>query len=145
MAREVTLDANVIVAQLDGADVLAQRAQAHGRRLRGEGADLVLLDVLVGEAVSVLCRRARERRSGEPDLLAALTIVRGWAHAGSIRWVAGQAERVVGPVLDVVQETGGRLNFNDGLLVVLQREGLVDEVASFDRDFDLVQDFRRIE
>ena len=145
MTREVTLDANVIVAHLDEADALSQRAQALARRLREQGADLVLLDVLVSEAVSVLCRRAREKRSGRPDLSAVLTIVRGWAAAGSIRWIAGQAERVVGSVLDVIQETEGRLNFNDALLVVLQREGLVEEVASFDRGFDLVHDFRRIE
>ena len=133
MTREVTLDANVIVAHLDEADALSQRAQALARRLREQGADLVLLDVLVSEAVSVLCRRARERRSGQPDLSAVLTIVRGWAAAGSIRWIAGQAERVVGSVLDVIQEPEGRLNFNDALLVILQREGLVEEVASFDR------------
>jgi predicted nucleic acid-binding protein len=145
MAREVILDANVIVAQLDAADVLAARAQALGRQLREERAQLVLLDVLVGEAVSVLCRRGRERRSGRPDLLGVLTRVRRWADDGSIRWVAGQAERLLGPILDVIQEAGGRLNFNDGLLVVLQREGLVEEVASFDRGFDLIHDFRRIE
>jgi predicted nucleic acid-binding protein len=89
MAREVILDANVIVAQLDAADVLAARAQALGRQLREERAQLVLLDVLVGEAVSVLCRRGRERRSGRPDLLGVLTRVRRWADDGSIRWVAG--------------------------------------------------------
>jgi hypothetical protein len=62
MAREVVLDANVIVAWLDGADALSAlsaRASASGHKLRSEGADLILLDILVGEAVSVLCRRAQ--------------------------------------------------------------------------------------
>jgi predicted nucleic acid-binding protein len=145
MAREVVLDANVIVAQLDRADVFSDRAHALGLRLRDEGAELVLLDVLVGEAVSVVCRRARERRGVPPNLVAALTIVRHWSQAGFIRWIARESERVIGSVLDVIQETGARLNFNDALLVVLQREGFIDEVASFDRGFDAVSDFRRIE
>ena len=145
MAREVVLDANVIVAQLDRADVFSERAQALGRRLRDDGAEIVLLDVLVGEAISVICRRARERRSLQPNVDAILATVRNWAEAGFVRWVGGEAKRVIGSILDVIEETGATLNFNDALLVVLQREGLIDEVASFDRGFDLLPDFRRIE
>ena len=64
MAREVVLDANVIVAQLDGGDILFDRARALGKRLREEGALLVILDVALSEPVSVLCRRAREHGHG---------------------------------------------------------------------------------
>jgi hypothetical protein len=38
-------------------------------------AGLVVLGVPLSEAFSVLCRRARERRTAPPDLSAALTIV----------------------------------------------------------------------
>jgi predicted nucleic acid-binding protein len=58
MTREVVLDANVIVALLEAADVLATRARELMQRLRDEGAELVLVDVTVTEALSVLCRRA---------------------------------------------------------------------------------------
>ena len=54
MARDVALDANVLVAWLDGADVLAPRAQALLTRLKSEGAQPVLLDVAITEAVSTL-------------------------------------------------------------------------------------------
>src|SRR5258708_8754167 len=128
MAREVVLDANVIVAQLDRADVFSERAQELGRRLRDDGAEIVLLDVLVGEAVSVICRRARERRSLQPNVDATLATVRNWAEAGFIRWVAAEGKRLIGSILHVI---GAPLNFNDALLVVLQREGLIGEVASF--------------
>lgn len=145
MLREVVLDANVIVAHLDGADALASRAADLTRRLREDGASPVLLDVLVGEAVSVLCRRARERSSRTIELSLVVRAVRTWANAGQLRWIAGESERLLETVLNVVEETGGRLNFNDGLLVALQREGAIGELASFDRGFDLVKDFRRIE
>jgi predicted nucleic acid-binding protein len=144
MAREVVLDANVIVALLDAADSLAEKAKTLGEQLRTEGAELVLLDVLVGEAVSVLCRRSRERRKEPPDIHRALAPVRHWAEEGSIRWVAAEQERHLGAILDVVEETAGRLSFNDALLVVLQRAGEIGDVASFDTGFDCVPDFRRV-
>ena len=43
MAREVVLDANVIVARLDEADALFQRADLLSQELRAEGAEPVLL------------------------------------------------------------------------------------------------------
>jgi hypothetical protein len=46
-------------------------------------------------------------------------------------------------VLDVVDATGGRLNVNDALLVVLQRDGVIGDLASFDTGFDGVDGFRR--
>ena len=145
MAREVVLDANVIVAQLDRADVFSERAHELGRRLRDDGAEIVLLDVPVSEAISVICRRARERQSLKPNVDVSLATVRNWAEAGFIRWVAGEGKRLIGSILDVIGETGARLNFNDALLVVLQREGLIGEVASFDRGCDVLPDFRRVE
>jgi predicted nucleic acid-binding protein len=144
MAREIVFDANVIVAWLDGADALAARARSLADRLRLEGAEIVILDVLVTEAVSVLCRRARERKT-PPNLHSALTMVGRWAADGVVRWVGGETGRLFAPILEVMRDTNGRLNFNDALLVVLQREGLIDEVATFDRGFEVVADFRRCE
>jgi predicted nucleic acid-binding protein len=52
---------------------------------------------------------------------------------------------VIGSILDVIGEIGAKLNVNDALLVVVQREGFIGEVASFDRGFDVLPDFRRVE
>jgi predicted nucleic acid-binding protein len=144
MTREVVLDANVIVAWLDEADVLAARARELMERVRNEGAELVLVDVTVTEALSVLCRRAAQRRTSPPDLAAAIETIRGWNARGAIRWVAREHERHFVRVLDVVESTAGRLNFNDALLVVLQSEGALGEVASFDSGFDVVPAFIRV-
>jgi predicted nucleic acid-binding protein len=47
-------------------------------------------------------------------------------------------------VLGIVEMTGGVLNFNDALLVALQRTGVIEEVASFDQGLDSAPGFRRI-
>ncbi len=107
----------------------------------------------MGEAISVLCRRSRERRGGAgtagpakapPDLRAALERVRQWTLDGDIVWVSDHTQRFATDVVDVVESTRGRLNWNDALLVVLQREGIVGEVASFDDGFEAIPKFRRI-
>jgi predicted nucleic acid-binding protein len=144
MAREVVLDANVLVGWLDKTDSLAARTDELIARLRAEQASLILLDVLVGEAVSVVCRRAAQRKSSPPDLARMLDDVRAWSTANRIRWTGQHVERLLPTILDIVAATNGRTNFNDALLIALQREKLIGAVASFDAGFDAVPDFERI-
>jgi predicted nucleic acid-binding protein len=144
MPREVVVDANVIVAWLDNADALGPRARELMDRLHNDGAEIVLVDIAVAEAVSVVCRRAAQRKTAPPDLSKVLETIRGWAERGAIRWLAREHERLLPEVLEIVAATAGRLNFNDALLVVLQREGTIGEVASFDSGFDAVPSFARL-
>jgi len=52
--------------------------------------------------------------------------------------------RFFGDIPDVIESTSGALNFNDALIVILQRDAIIDDVASFDEAFDTVAGFRRI-
>jgi len=150
---EVVLDANILVAFLDANDSLHGRVMPLLETLEARDDEAILLDICVGEAISVLCRRARERRGSTgaagpakppPDLTSAIERIRQWALDGDIAWVGDHSERLVLDTLDVVASTRGRLNFNDALLVVLQREGIIGVVASFDNGVDVVSSFRRI-
>lgn len=141
---EVVLDANVIVGWLDDGDVLAPRSIATLQRLRTEGQRPVLLDVCVNEAVSVVCRRSRERKTDAPDLTTVLELIRILAERKELRFVAHEAEPLMPHILDVIETTGGALNFNDALLVSLQRAGRIGDVVSFDQGLDKASGFRRI-
>lgn len=44
-------------------------------------------------------------------------------------------------MLDIVTNSAGLLNANDALLVALQREGAIDTLATFDRQFENVVAF----
>jgi len=140
---ECVLDANVLVAWLDAADSLHARAHDLMAQLEQDGTDPVLLDVLVGEAVSVLCRRFRERRR-TGDLAAMLADFRRRIDPSAIMWVGSEAERLYEDILDSVASTGGKLNFNDAFIAVLQREGRIGPVATFDAGFDAVPGFVRV-
>jgi predicted nucleic acid-binding protein len=138
---EVVLDANVIVALLYADDSLHQRAVELTTRLETEEHRLVLVDFLVFEALSVLCRRAAQRKTAPPDLAAAIATMRGWFDRGEVRFLAHEAENLASTVLDVVSETQGLLNANDALLVALQREDAIDTLATFDPGFENVANF----
>ena len=140
---DCVLDANVLVAWIDSADSLHTRAHDLMAQLEQDGADPVLLDVLVAEAVSVLCRRLRERRQ-RGDLAALLAEFRRRIDPTTIQWVGAEAERMYERILDQVAATEGRLNFNDAFLVLLQKDGRVGPVATFDAGFDAVLGFLRV-
>ncbi|MBE7483102.1 MAG: hypothetical protein HS104_24405 [Polyangiaceae bacterium] len=74
----------------------------------------------------------------------ATSVVRRWHEAGQIAPVSGDVGRRFGAIMDVVEASAGALNFNDALLVVLQREGAIGDVASFDRALDTAEGFRRL-
>jgi predicted nucleic acid-binding protein len=138
---EVVLDANVIVALLYADDSLHQRAVHLTTRLENEGHSLVLVDFLVFEALSVLCRRAAQRKTAPPDLAAAVATMRSWFDNGEVRFLAHEVEQLANSVLDIVTSSQGVLNANDALLIALQHEGAIDTLATFDKGFENVADF----
>jgi predicted nucleic acid-binding protein len=138
---EVVLDANVIVALLYADDSLHQRAVDLMTRLENEGHSLVLVDFLVFEALSVLCRRAAQRKTAPPNLAAAVATMRSWFDKGEIRFLAHEAEQLANSVLDIVTSSQGVLNANDALLIALQYEGAIDTLATFDKGFERIPDF----
>lgn len=140
---DVAIDANVLVAWLDAADSLHTNAKELFARLEAAGDVPVFLDVCLGEAISVACRRARQRKGRPPDLSIFLGAVRGLYERGEIMFVAEALQSRLSEVLDVVATTSGLLNVNDALLVVLQRESVIGDLASFDTGFDVVDGFRR--
>jgi hypothetical protein len=89
-------------------DSLHQRAVDLMTRLENEGHSLALLDLLVFEASSVLCRRAAQRKAAPPDLAAAVATMRSWFDNGEVRFLAHQAEQIANSVLDIVTSSHER-------------------------------------
>jgi predicted nucleic acid-binding protein len=132
IADEVVLDANVLVGLTDDLDSRAADARTLVERLRGRGAEPVLLDFLVGEALSALCRRFSERAA--PGLAPDLAFVRYLRaeQTGQVRRLAAEGYARFDRVLTLVRDTSGRLNVHDAMIVLLQRDGWIGPVATFD-------------
>lgn len=141
--RDVVLDANVLVGLLDPNDTLHERAV----RLRGEleaaGDSPIIIDFLLEEAVSVLCRRAAQRRTNPPALARVHESVADWISSGLIETNPTGAVSLSN-VLDITFASQGRLNCNDAKLVLLQRQGLIDLVATFDVELKAVEGFESV-
>jgi hypothetical protein len=61
--------------------------------------------------------------------------MRSWFDNGEVRFLAREAERLAASFLDTVAGSEGLLKANDALLVVLQTEGAIGTLATFDRAF----------
>jgi predicted nucleic acid-binding protein len=139
---KIVMDANVLVGHLDQYDSLHERAEALGERIRANGDVPQAIDLLLQEAISVLCRRARERKQQAPNLPDILRKVRGWFERGQVAFTQAKLEGFFPEVLEVIEQTGGTLNYNDAAIVVLQRRGYIGEVATFDANLASHPGFR---
>jgi len=141
---DVVLDANVLVGLLDQNDSLHQRATELLARMQGRGDQPVMLDVMVSETVSALCRRATQRKAAPPDLGLVRDQVHAWLEAGLVTFVHDAVAELFEEIFDATKASGGVLNFNDAALVLLQREGAIGDVATFDANLAGTADFRTV-
>jgi predicted nucleic acid-binding protein len=141
--RAVVIDANVIVALLYEGDSKHADAVSLLDSIDRSGRDAELLDVLVFEALSVLGRRAAERKTDPPDLARVVEHARSWIAGGLVRGVGAELLSQADAVLSTMTSSGGRLSANDALVVVLQRQGSIGAVATFDEYLAATPDFLR--
>jgi len=105
--------------------------------LEDKQADLIYLDCVVNEAISVLVRRAEERKRSDriPDLLDKLM---RQVPTDAITWISSESKRLYPQIIELVRSTSGALNFHDALMALFCREVGGVELASFDEDFDQI-------
>ncbi len=141
---KVIVDACVIIGYLDETDSVHSRAEALAERIHANGDALQVIDLALQEAISVLCRRATQRKQRPPNLPRILRDVREWLDEGLVGFTQSKLEPLFSEVLDVIEQSAGALNCNDAALVVLQRRGLVGVVATFDANLASYPGFRTI-
>jgi len=140
---DLIVDANVLVALLDGADTWHRTAVALYDALQEAGARMLFLDCVINETIGVLSRRVREqgRTSEFAELLSRLNAL---IPETRITWVYPEVPRLYADVLDLVRSSDGELNFHDALIALACRQLSVRYLASFDRDFDQVPWLERV-
>jgi predicted nucleic acid-binding protein len=142
-SSRIVVDTSLLVGLVDRGDKWHQPGIALREALKTAQAEMVYFDCVVNEAVSVLARRARERKRSEEfvDLLTHLTSI---VPQESITWISAKTEQLYPEIMALVQKTGGDLNFHDGLIALGSRESSIRWIASFDSDFDRVSWIKRL-
>lgn len=85
-----------------------------------------------------------QRKQRPPKLPQILQDVREWFAEGLVGFTQGKLEPLFSEVLDVIELSGGLLNYNDAARVVLQQRGHIGEVATFDANLAIYPGFRAI-
>lgn len=141
MSVRVLVDASFLVAQLDERDVHHQAARALHELFRKRDVAYIHLDCVVNEAVTVLARRAVERKVDPRPIIRRL---RREIPKDMLDWTGPELPRLWEGALDTLEEYKGRLSFHDCLLVLVSQEGSIEWVASFDQSFDQVSGLKRV-
>lgn len=141
---DVVLDANVLVGLLDEHDALHARAVTLLETMQQEGNRPIMLDIMLTEMVSALCRRGAQRKTKPPDLEHVRARIHAWIDAGLVTFVHSAVAERFERILDIAVASRGILNFNDSALVLLQRDGAIGAVASFDGNLANTEEFNCI-
>ncbi len=141
MSVRVLVDTSFLVAQLDERDVHHQTAKALHELFRKREVAYIYLDCVVNETVTVLARRALERKVDPRPIIKRL---RKEIPAEMLGWTGPELPRLWERTLDTLETYKGNLSFNDCLLVIISQEGGIEWIASFDQSFDKVSGVKRV-
>jgi len=142
-SKQVALDTSVLVGLVDGRDVWHRVAVTLRDALKAVRAETVYFDCVINEAVSVLARRAKERKrlSEFGELLEKLVLQ---VPKESITWISLETRQFYSEIIALVRDTSGVLNFHDALIALGSRELGIQLIATFDSDFDHIEWLKRL-
>ncbi len=143
MRLKVGLDTSFVVGLIDEKDLWHAQALAVEAAIAANDAHCYVFDSVLAEVISTLARRIHEKRRNA-DLPTLLAKIRAQFPARSITWLYPDVPLLYDQVLELVEQSGGQLNFNDALIALSCRNRRIPCVASFDADFDSVGWIRRL-
>jgi len=136
-------DSNFIIALVDKRDKWRQQALTLQNALKEENAELVYLDCVINETISVLGRRLEEKgRSSEFETV--LEKIAEIVPPEDITWIYPEVRTLYREILSLVKAYNGSLNFHDALIIVAAKQMKTFLIISFDKDFDQVEGITRI-
>ncbi|MCE7869226.1 PIN domain-containing protein [bacterium CPR1] len=137
------VDSNYLVALFDERDSLHDSALDVSVALEEAGVELVFLDVLMGETISVLSRRCAEQKRSK-SLASILRQLNSHIPQSAVTWVGQEIRRYYSEIPADVLTTNGHRNFNDSLVALLAKGLKIGAIVSFDCDFDSLPDLARL-
>lgn len=131
----VILDANYILAVLDEKDAFYKTASGMAENISAAFDNIVFLDCVVNEVVSVFVKRLKERKQIS-HLPAYLEKLQTLIPRSDITWVYPAIERYYDRIIETIMNSHGVLNFHDALILHAANEYEIKHIISFDKGFD---------
>ena len=141
--KKAVIDANVLLALIDDKDKWHPKASLIAEALKRNNWDVVYLDCVLNEVVSVLGRRLEERQDSH-IFLNILNRLEGLVSEEEIEWVYPNVPEIYSDIMKLIKEKKGKLNFHDSLISLFMAEQRLSYIASFDTDFDEIDGIMRL-
>ena len=134
---------SVLVGLLDKKDIWHGKATELYNFLKQQKAEIIIFDCVLAETISTLCRRIHEKRRDD-DLSNLVDKFLEHFPTEVITWVNYDIPVLYEEIIALIRSSHGELNFNDSLIAISCRNRSISFLASFDKDFDTIDWFKRI-
>jgi predicted nucleic acid-binding protein len=140
----VAIDSSVMVGVLNLLDHRHTQAKNLLDALKLAQVELIYFDCVVGESLSTILRRLREKNQTTAISQLISEIAANFLPE-QLTWILPDAPLLYRQILHLIETSSGELNFNDALIALACRERNIPYLASFDADFDALGWLQRIE
>jgi len=141
--KKATIDANFLLALIDKKDKWHPKAKILAKTLRKKKWEVIYLDCVLNEVISVLAKRLEERKESQ-DLVSLLESLENLVPKEKVEWLYPNVPDLYSNIVKLIKEKEGRLNFHDALIALFIKENNSKYLVSFDQDFDEVDWIVRI-
>jgi len=138
----ILYDSSFLVGLIDERDTWHKQAVKISDFLTSFEHEDIIFDCVVNELVSVLARRFEEKK--RRDFLKVLEEIRSKITKDKISWTCTETIDMYDTIFDTIEEYEGKLNFHDAIIVLIMEKFEIDFIVSFDTDFDLIKEIKRI-
>jgi len=140
----VLLDTNCFVALLDSSDKWNKTSMEILGELQKFDINLLLTDVVLNEAINVICKRL-ENKDRSNEMKDFLGLIEKQFPSDTILWISEDIKKYHPKNISLVSDNNGLLNYNDCFLLAYMLQNKINNIISFDKDFDQITGINRIE
>jgi predicted nucleic acid-binding protein len=141
--NNVILDANFLVAIIDTRDKWRNSALEIFDLLKKRGLEGLIFDCVANEVVSVIGKRCEEKHR-EEEYDAIMRKASSYITEENLVRVYPMLGEMYNGVLELVSTHRRMLNFHDALIALAAERMGINDIVSFDKDFDEIEWLRRI-
>jgi predicted nucleic acid-binding protein len=141
--KKAVIDSNVLLALIDKKDKWHSKASGVAEALRADRWEIIYLDCVLNEVVSVLGKRLEERRD-PGSFIALMDKLEDLVPEELIEWLYPDVPELFGDIMRLMKDKEGKLSFHDALMSLFVKEQGLSHIISFDADFDEIPWITRI-
>jgi predicted nucleic acid-binding protein len=141
--NKIIIDATLLVALLDEKDIWHKVAVSIRDAMIESGAQLIFLDCVANETLTVLGRRCK-RKNEEDKFSDLIKKFKKIVKFEELNWSYSYLKDDYEKILEKMERYKGQVSFHDVLISLFAQDKNICYIASFDSDFDKVEGLKRI-